>query len=489
MVNLEDTQPNRAILDDGYDTLPAPPRFLLWGVIGLFLLGILGTLVGIYVFREVLEPRYQQSVITRLPFMEAFLPAHSGSDTLPTAGPVDDADVNALLFGSGSSGAAETTPESTPEPLATATATQAPSPTPSPEPTTPPTEQAAVPTEAPTAAPMPTFTPQPPAVEAAPGLAVSRPVSHINYGFVWDRQDWNNCGPTTVTTALSFFGWTRDQGYAADYLRPNPEDKNVSPHELVAFVNEQTDVNALHRIGGDLDLLRTLVANEFPVIIEVGGNLFEAYEWIGHYLNVTGYDDDQGIFYVVDSFLGAGEGGFGRIEPYNSLDETWRAFNRHYVVLYEPWREEQLMALLGEHADPWAAAEHAFEVAQADARANRDDAFAWFNMGTALTRLGRYEEAAAAFDQATRAGMPWRTLWYQFEPFEAYFNTGDYESVLIYVENNLNNGGFYVEETHYWQGRVYEAQGRTAQARSAYRTALQRNRNFEAARTALERLG
>ncbi|NJL57182.1 hypothetical protein HC928_20125 [bacterium] len=361
MVNLEDTQPNRAILDEGYDTIPAPPRFLLWGVIGLFVMGLAGAVIGIYVFREVLEPRYQQSVMTRLPFMEAFLPVRSGADTLPTAAPVDEGDINALLFGSGGSpaaGAAEMTPESTPEASPSATPTRTPPATETPTPA--PTEQAASPTEAPAVVqPMPTFTEQVPVVEAPPVLAASRPASHINYGFVWDRQNWNNCGPTTVTTALSFFGWSRDQDFAASYLRPNPEDKNVSPHELVAFVNEQTDVNALHRIGGDLDLLRTLVANEFPVIIEVGGNLFEAYEWIGHYLNVTGYDDNQGVFYVVDSFLGAGEGGFGRVEPYNSLDETWRAFNRQYVVLYEPWREDLLMSLLGDHAEREAAAEHA----------------------------------------------------------------------------------------------------------------------------------
>jgi tetratricopeptide (TPR) repeat protein len=286
---------------------------------------------------------------------------------------------------------------------------------------------------------------------------------------------------------LSFYGWTRTQDFAASILRPNPEDKNVSPHELVDFVNEQTDVMALQRIGGDLDVLRTLVANEFPVIVEVGGNLFEAYEWIGHYLTVAGYDDQQGAFYVYDSFLG-GENGGSRIEPYYSLDETWKAFNRTFIVIYEPWREALLMEILGDLADADHAAEIAFEVAQQSARADRDDAFAWFNMGTALTRLGRYEEAAAAFDQATRAGMPWRTMWYQFEPFEAYFNIGDYDSVLLYVENNLNNGGIYVEETHYWRGRVFEAQGRTAEARSAFREALRRNRNFEAAEVALDRL-
>lgn len=477
MHNLDDTQPNMAVRSN---EVPAPPRLLFWGVIGVFVLGIAGALIGIYIFREVLEPRYQQSVMHRLPFMEVFLPPRpDADDTLPTTAPVSD-DAALGLLGPLETNTptptvevtAETTPEITPEataePSATATATASP--------TAEPTQAAAAATSTPP--------PQPTA-----NTSSSRPPLHLNTGFTWDRQNWNNCGPATVTTALSFYGWTRDQEYAASYLRPNEEDKNVSPHELVDFVNTQTDLNAVSRMGGDLDLLRDLVAAELPVIVEIGGYLFEAYDWIGHYVNVVGYDDSRSIFYTYDSFLGIGDTGQGGyLRTYDELEQTWRAFNYTFIVIYTPQREAEVMDILGERADARQAAEIAHERARTQAAADRSDPFAWFNLGTSLTTLGRYEEAANAFDLATNAGVPWRMLWYQFAPFEAYYNVGRYQDVLTYAQNNLENGGQYVEETYYWQGRALAALGQTQEARTAFRNALRRNRNYDAAQEALDRL-
>lgn len=497
MTNLDDTQPNRPReLDerlqnaDGYnDGVPAPPRILLWGIIVLFVLAITGALAGVYAFREVLTPGQQVRVINTFPFMEALLPPRPGpSDTLPTAGPVDEDAAQNLLTSpinqSTPEATAEATPESTPEatPEVTPEATEetsldvaaAPTATPTavpstPEPTTPPTEAASQPV---------------PVVDTSTSNAWDP--SAYNGGFVHQQQTWNNCGPATITMALSYYGWRRDQAYAASYLKPEREDKNVSPSELARFVNEQSDIDALTRMGGDLDLLRTLVDNEFPVIIE-RSHMFEGYDWIGHYQTIVGYDDALRTFYIYDSFLGVG-GGEGHTETYDEVDRAWQDFNRTFIVVYEPSRESHLMNLLGDLSNPVSAAQRAFDVAQAEANANPQDAFAWFNMGTSLTELGRYEEASRAYDRATQIGLPWRMLWYQFGPFEAYFEVGRYEDVLTYVNNNLSNGGEYVEETYYWQGRVYAAQGRTQDAAVAFRNALRHNRLYTAAQEALDEL-
>src|SRR5690606_2020995 len=114
-------------------------------------------------------------------------------------------------------------------------------------------------------------------------------------------QTWNNCGPATITTALSYFGWVQDQEYAKDFLRYNREDKNVSPEELTNFVNEQSQAEALTRSGGNLDLLKSLISAGFPVVIERGMQ-FEGYDWLGHYQALVAYDDGQGVFYAYDSF-------------------------------------------------------------------------------------------------------------------------------------------------------------------------------------------
>jgi tetratricopeptide (TPR) repeat protein len=494
MVNLDDTQPKRAaIYDDG---IPAPPRFLLWGVVGLFFIVSIGAMMGLYIFREVLPPARQEHVMYYLPFMREFLP-NTAAGNVPTAEPVDQAVLDSLLNAplEQPDASAEATSEETPE--ITVEAAEA---TIEPEITPEATEQAAIesaialvpteataPTQAPiaeTASPLPTPTTQVPIAPAS-----NRRVSHLLGGITRIQQDWNNCGPANITMALSYFGWTRDQDYAGELLKPEREDKNVSPEELAAFVNTQSDIRALTRIGGNLDLLRDLINNDFPVIVEVGGFLFGNYEWIGHYRTLAGYNDDQRVFTVYDSFQrNEADNSAPIVINYDEMDGHWRAFNRVFIVLYEPGREAQLMALLGPLADETGAAEVALEVSQQEANANRRDAYAWFNLGTALTRLGRYEEAVNAYALAQNIGIPRRMLWYQFGPFEANFYAGQYDAVLSFVQTNLENGAEYVEETYYWQGRVLAARNETTAAASAFRQALRLNRYFTAAQQALDAL-
>jgi tetratricopeptide (TPR) repeat protein len=387
--------------------------------------------------------------------------------------------------------APETTPEVTEESVAMIqpTATQAATATP---------VMTATAAFTPTPAP-PTPTPQPTDNIAATFAAADAelnvssntwPIDHLNTGFRWEEQTWNNCGPANITMALSYFGWGQEHIYAANRLKPYREDKNVSPWELARFANEYTDYNALYRYGGDLDMLRSLVSAGFPVIIE-RSHMFEGYDWIGHYQTIVGYDDQAREFIILDSFLGAGDDGLGIIETYGEVDAGWQQFNRVFVVAYRPGQENQLMQILdAERLTIEASAEHAFMVAQEEARENPNNAFAWFNMGTSLVELGRYEEAATAYDKAiSLEALPWRMLWYQFGPFEAYYNVGRYDDVLQYAANNLSNNGRYVEETYYWQGRALAAQGDTDGARNAFSRALRYNSNFEAARQARDSLG
>lgn len=501
---MDDTQQRPAVYRrTPSDEVPAPPRFLLWSVIGLFVLAVVGALAGVIIFRSVLEPAQQQRVMGVLPFMEAFLPPRpAAGDTLPTpeSSTTDDISPDELLEGLalGGSGDAPVTPETeAPAVIAPPTATL--------EPTPEPTEAS---TEAPTTAPEPSATPEPevaaPTTETpAPRVAVAQPTSTpttggtsgLSYptaarlnGFRFEQQTWNNCGPANITMALSYFGWTRDQAFAASFLKPGGrEDKNVSPWELVDFVLENTQIRALTRMGGNLNVLKALLANNFPVVIETG-YAPEGYDWLGHYQTLVGYDESLGVVWLYDSFLGPGENGEGISESYSYMDDNWKHFNRRFIVLYEPAREATVRQILGDLAEPARAAEMALEVATNEVTANPRDGHAWFNMGTSLTALGEYSRAATAFDRARREGVPWRMLWYQFEPFEAYYGAGRYDELLSLVNSNLNNGANWVEETHYWQGRAYAAQGRAGEAATAFRNALRYNPRYQAAQAALQEL-
>lgn len=470
----------------GYEEVAAPPRFLLWGVIILFVLGILGVVGAVAGFRFVLQPAQQERVIQSLPFMEAFLPPRpKPNDTLPTpdTSAATDLSPEDLLSGLDLGGTA------TPEQVA-----------PTLEPTIEPTQAATLtPTVAPTLEPTQSTEVQP---TVAPTESVTQPevmpVSVDNptiprsarlTGFIYQKQTWNNCGPSNVTMALSYYGWQRDQTYAAQFLKPGGrEDKNVSPSEMVTFVNEQSSIKAIARMGGSVELLKTLLANNFPVIIETGF-MPEGYDWIGHYRTIAGYDDNQGMFFLYDSFLGQANGGDPIPESYPALDSMWRHFNRVFIVVYEPQREQLLQSVLGNYWEEQGAAQIALETATAEATTDRNDGHAWFNLGTSLTMLGDYERAVVAYDRARVAGVPWRMTWYQFGPFEAYYGAGRYSEVLSLASANLSNGGEYVEETHYWQGRALQALERDGEAASAYRTALSFNPQYAAARTALTEMG
>jgi len=163
------------------------------------------------------------------------------------------------------------------------------------------------------------------------------PPDYNLFGITHIYQSWNNCGPATLTMALTYYNIAADQNPAAQWLKPNYEDKNVTPWELVEYVNTQLPGNlrALVRHGGNLSLLKTLIANDFPVVAEAGYDPpNDPQGWMGHYLFMSGYDDAAQTFYTQDSFEGP-----NYAYAYDYFDQFWRHFNRLYVVVYEVGRE------------------------------------------------------------------------------------------------------------------------------------------------------
>jgi tetratricopeptide (TPR) repeat protein len=149
------------------------------------------------------------------------------------------------------------------------------------------------------------------------------------------------------------------------------------------------------------------------------------------------------------------------------------------------------MTLLGSNADEQQNWRNALEVARAEAVANPNDPFAWFNMGTNFVGLDMFAEAAVAYDQARNVGegLPWRMMWYQFGPFEAYMATGRYQDVIDLAQANLNDGGGqYVEETYYYAGLARAGLGETDRAVLNLDGAISFNPNFTPAREAKARI-
>jgi tetratricopeptide (TPR) repeat protein len=326
-----------------------------------------------------------------------------------------------------------------------------------------------------TSAPVQAQDPTPEPTPASVVVAAPPPSAQIG-GMTHTYQTWNNCGGANLTMALSHFGWNWDQDVARAWLKPNPEDKNVSPKEMVDFVNRaQTDlpnVRAAWRYGGDLDLIKRLVAAGFPVIVEAGFDVDDL-DWMGHYETVSGYDDSTQTIWVYDSYKGPGQA-----HTYADFEYWWRHFNRAFVVLFELDRSEELAAILGDYLDPTSAAQIALARATAEAQANQNDAWAWFNMGTSYVRLGNYYDAATAFDKAFQLEqLPYRLMWYMFGPYEAYYNVGRYDDVVTLAANTESTTP-YVEEIMFWRGMVYAARGQADLAINEFNKVLAFNHNY-----------
>ena len=332
------------------------------------------------------------------------------------------------------------------------------------------------PTSSPTAEPSPTPT--------LPPVLTLRGLRH-------EHQGWNNCGPATLTMLLSYWGCEKNQQDAAPVLKPDPDDKNVSPSEMEAYA-QGLGFETVTRVNGDIEQLKELLRADFPVIVETW-YVRDARDQLGHYRLIVGYDDAEQQFMTYDSLHGP-----DIPISYRELDELWRVFNRIYLVAYTPDRWNTLAEILGPDVETAGMYERALNVAQSEVASPLDECvayaecgdwitFSWFNVGSSLNGLGRHQEAAAAYDRARQLGLHYRMLWYQFGPYESYYETGRYDDVIALADATLATAGN-LEESYYWRGMARLAQGNVQQARSDFELALRYHEGWSPALEALSSL-
>lgn len=342
------------------------------------------------------------------------------------------------------------------------------------------------------------------------------PASVILTGITYVDQHnrWNYCGPANLTMALNYWGWQGDRDDVAMVVKPgSPDknktfierglaDKNVMPYELVDFVNEQTEFRALYRHGGDMELIKRLIAAGFPVVVEKGyyeRDYTGKIDWLGHYLFTTGYDNAKGGFIVQDAYLKPGK---DLLSKYEEFEDGWRSFNYLFMVIYPADREAEVLEVLGPWADPQWAARNALELAEKELQtlSGNNRFFAWFNKGTSHVVLNQYTDASSAYDQAFRdyadwstneSNRPFRMMWYQTGPYFAYYYSARYQDVVSLANTTLNDtiSTPTLEESLLWRGRAYYMIGNTPAAIADYRAALQVHANWFPAVQALQELG
>ncbi len=308
---------------------------------------------------------------------------------------------------------------------------------------------------------------------------------------------WNYCAPANLAMQLSYWGWEGDRYDTGEILKPFEKDKNVMPYEMVDFVNENTDYLAISRSGGTLDILKQLITNGFPVLVEKGVHIRDMngkVSWMGHYAVLNGYDDSKGEFLSQDSY-------FRPDFPvnYDDLLSQWRSFNYIFIVIYTPDQELKLLSVLGDYVDDHVADQIAYQRANQEIYEFQgvDQFYAWFNRGTSLVQLQDYVGAANSYDQAfeiysqlAEKDRPWRMMWYQTGPYFAYYYSGRYQDVIDLTSLTIEKAAEpYLEENFYWRAMAYVAVGNTSQAVEDLYESLEYHPDFAPSVQLLRQLG
>ncbi|MBI4097145.1 MAG: C39 family peptidase [Candidatus Levybacteria bacterium] len=335
--------------------------------------------------------------------------------------------------------------------------------------------------------------PTPTSVTKAKVFLKRPPQSYVLPQSQFVAQSFNNCGPATLSMTLSMFGKYVSQEELAQEMRPfnNPfggvDDKSIFAREFATYARKY-GFESLHRPNGTIDLLKTFVANDIPVVVRT---LLNPYEDIGHFRIVRGYDSakpgtvqnpaKQNII-VDDSYNGPG------IEiAYSDFLSMWQPFQYGYILVFPKEKQDVVNSILDKEEDETVAWQSALERAEKELKQNPNNTYAQFNIAIAQYHLGSYENAVVSFEKA-EPNLPPRMLWYQYEPVLAYQKMKNYDRVFQLTDAILQNGNLAFSELYQVRGEVYKVLGNTEAAKQEFENAVYYNHNFLTAKKALENM-
>ena len=301
------------------------------------------------------------------------------------------------------------------------------------------------------------------------------PPSAMIEGIEPEYQGFNNCGPTNLAMALRFWGWEGTQQTTEEVLKPFIKDRNVMPYEMLDFVQTQTQLNGIVRYGGDIDLVRKLVAAGFPVVFE-RGYVNRSEGWMGHYGLIVGYDDVNREVTIPDTYLGLTKLG------YDDLEMWWAQFDFIYLVVFPNDRAQEVYDILGPQMDAEYNKQYTLDKVNARLyeQKERELFFAWYSRGSILVEMNDYWGAADSFDEAFKIyatlpeeERPWRMLWYQTGPYYSYYYMMRYQDLYNLADQQLKRAEEpALPETWVWKGRAEVKLGLREQAIESFKQAL-----------------
>ncbi|MFN8474167.1 MAG: C39 family peptidase [Anaerolineae bacterium] len=281
-------------------------------------------------------------------------------------------------------------------------------------------------------------------------------------------QTLNNCGPSSVVAAMSWYGVNVSQEEARRVLRPYSENRGMS-HTVIAPYVAQFGLEAKARVNGNPDIIKSLVANNIPVIV---------LQWIsesrriGHFRVVQGYDDRQGVFYVDDSLLGPNVA-----IPYDSFEQRWNYQWTRYIPVYRPDQAPLVAAILGDDWTDKGMYERAIPELREAIHENLDDWTAWGRLVEAYTGAEQYQAALDALDGYTaRRGFGYSFMGNNSATRIKLLNKlGRYDEALDAAQKALDrsySGSYGNGSLQLQLAEALRGLGRTDEARAAYQAAI-----------------
>jgi tetratricopeptide (TPR) repeat protein len=294
-------------------------------------------------------------------------------------------------------------------------------------------------------------------------------------------QSFNNCGPAALSMALRFYGIEKSQEELGQVLRPyqnavgDNDDKSVTLEEL-AKESEKYGFVPYHRPNGDIEKIKLFITYDMPVITRTW---LKPDEDIGHYRVIKGYNAETGQLIQDDSLQNK-----NLWYTYDDFNVIWGKFNYEYLVLVPKDKTHIVDAILEDETDPKVAWQKAVERSGKILSENPNDVTARFNLSVAYFNTGQYQKSVEEFEKVENQ-LPFRTLWYQIEPIQAYYELGNYDRVFALTDAILNYQNRAYEQAYLVRGKSYQKQEQNDLARQEFEKAVFYNPNWQEAKEAL----
>ena len=235
----------------------------------------------------------------------------------------------------------------------------------------------------------------------------SGPMGSVGYvPQVW--QTYNNCGPTSVSEVLAYWGIARTQYQAQFVLRADNSPSGMAPYGVPSYARS-VGMRALMGVMGTPRLLKALVSNGFPTIVN---QWYSVADHTRHYRPIGAYDDRTGVFVSSDPF-----GGPNHAISYTDFAAMWAVSNNRFFVLYPPSKAPLLASVLVSAG--WDAKEaYQRDLARTEARLHRGAPaapagpvggahyryYSYLNIAWDEAQLARYAAARSELRQAAAHG-------------------------------------------------------------------------------------